>query len=296
MEEADVKEHAVKMVDSFEGHEDEAVFESFEVTADNPMPFEVYVMPQKVHGIGLCICQAGTATVSIDKKQYRIGKQDMVIFLPGAVVQPISRSDDFVGYGLMLKVDRVLDVDPSVGVQIYLVVRDHPSASLTDQDLQTLFEMCDLIQKKMKCVGNPYRREIVENLILNLFYEIGAIVQRGKKIEPRKTRGRQEELFEKFLYLVATHYRTHRDLGFYAEQMCLTPKYLSSIVKQVSGSSATECIMRSVIRNAKALLETSPLTVQQIADYLNFPTPSFFGQYFKKHVGMTPKEYRMQSH
>lgn len=291
-----MKEHTIKMIDSFEGHDDEAVFESFIATAEQPLPFEIYVMPQKIYGMGLCICQEGEALISIDKRQYRVGKHDMVIFLPGAVVQPISRSDDFVGYGLMLKVDRVIDVDPSVGVQLYLVVRDNPCVSLTDIDMQTLFEMSNMIQKKLQCVDHPYRKEIIENLILNLIYEIGAIIHRGKKIEHRKVRGRQEELFEKFLYLVATHYRTHRDLSFYAEQMCLTPKYLSSIVKQVSGSSATECIIRSVIRSAKALLETSQLTVQQIADYLNFPTPSFFGQYFKKHVGMTPKEYRMQSH
>lgn len=291
-----MKEHTVKMVDSFEGHDDEMVFESFEATAENPVPSEIYVMPQKIHGMGVCICKEGESMISIDKKQYRIGKHNMVIFLPGSVVQPISRSDDFVGYCLMLKVDRVIDLDPSAGVQLYLTVRDHPWASLTDQDMQSLFETCDLIKKKMKIVDHPYYREIIANLILNLVYEIGAIMQRGKKIEHRKARGRQEELFEKFLYLVATHYRMHRDIGFYAEQMCLTPKYLSSIVKQVSGSSATECIIRSVIRNAKALLETSQLTVQQIADYLNFPTPSFFGQYFKKHVGMTPKEYRMQSH
>ncbi|MFQ9505336.1 MAG: helix-turn-helix domain-containing protein [Alistipes indistinctus] len=109
----------------------------------------------------------------------------------------------------------------------------------------------------------------------------------------QKARRRQEELFEKFLYLVATHYRTQRSLNFYAEQMCLTPKYLSSIIKQASGESATEWIIHTVIRNAQALLENSQLTVQQVADYLNFPTPSFFGQYFKKHVGMTPKEYRL---
>ncbi len=291
-----MKEHTVKVVDSFEGHDDEAVFKSIVLTAENPMSFDTYVMPQKIHGMGLCICQQGEAVISIDKKQYPIRQHDMVIFLPGAVVQPVSRSDDFAGCALMLKIDRVIDVDPSMGVQLYLAVRDQPCVSLTEQDIQAIFEVRDLIQKKIAYSDNPYYKEIIENLILNLFYEIGAIINRGKTLEPRKTRSRQEELFEKFLYLVATYYRTHRDLGFYAEQMCLTPKYLSAIVKLVSGSSATKCINRSVIRNAKALLETSQLTVQQIADYLNFPTPSFFGQYFKKHVGMTPKEYRMQAH
>lgn len=75
-----MKEHTVKMVDSFEGHDDEMVFESFEATAENPVPSEIYVMPQKIHGMGVCICKEGESMISIDKKQYRIGKHNMVIF------------------------------------------------------------------------------------------------------------------------------------------------------------------------------------------------------------------------
>ena len=143
-----MKEHTVKVVDSFEGHDDEAVFKSIVLTAENPMSFDTYVMPQKIHGMGLCICQQGEAVISIDKKQYPIRQHDMVIFLPGAVVQPVSRSDDFAGCALMLKIDRVIDVDPSMGVQLYLAVRDQPCVSLTEQDMQAIFEVRDLIQKK----------------------------------------------------------------------------------------------------------------------------------------------------
>ena len=113
------------------------------------------------------------------------------------------------------------------------------------------------------CTGHPYHREVVEHLILTLFYEISAICHRGQPLR-QKARRRQEELFEKFLYLVATHYRTQRSLNFYAEQMCLTPKYLSSIIKQASGESATEWIIHTVIRNAQALLENSQLTLSLI--------------------------------
>ena len=248
--------------------------------------------PHQIRGMGLCICLAGEVRISIDLKHYTVHKGEMFIILPGVVIQPIGRSDDFVGYVLGLKPDRVAEIDSSVGLKFYLTVLDNPCLALHDGDLQTLLELCDLIKKKLQRTGHPYHREVVEHLILTLFYEISAICHRGQPLR-QKARRRQEELFEKFLYLVATHYRTQRSLNFYAEQMCLTPKYLSSIIKQASGESATEWIIHTVIRNAQALLENSQLTVQQVADYLNFPTPSFFGQYFKKHVGMTPKEYRL---
>lgn len=287
-----VKETAAKILDPFEGQDEESLFKIFTATAqDHPLPMEA-LAPHQIRGMGLCICLAGEVRISIDLKHYTVHKGEMFIILPGVVIQPIGRSDDFVGYVLGLKPDRVVEIDSSVGLQFYLTVRDNPCLALHDGDLQTLLELCDLIKKKLQRTGHPYHREVVEHLILTLFYEISAICHRGQPLR-QKARRRQEELFEKFLYLVATHYRTQRSLNFYAEQMCLTPKYLSSIIKQASGESATEWIIHTVIRNAQALLENSQLTVQQVADYLNFPTPSFFGQYFKKHVGMTPKEYRL---
>ncbi len=286
------KEATARVVDPFEGRDEEALFKIFTTTVqDHPFPIEAHP-PLQIRGMGLCICLAGETELSIELKRYTVHKGELFIVLPGVVVQPISRSDDFVGYVLVLKPERIAGIASSAGLQFYLTVRDNPRIVLHDGDLQALLELCDLIKKKLPCTEHPYYREIIEHLILTLFYEISAICHRGQQVR-RETHRRQDELFEKFLYLVATHHRTRRSLNFYAEQMCLTPKYLSSIVKQASGESATDWIIRMVIHNAQALLENSKLTIQQVADYLNFPTPSFFGQYFKKHVGMTPKEYRL---
>jgi YesN/AraC family two-component response regulator len=81
---------------------------------------------------------------------------------------------------------------------------------------------------------------------------------------------------------------------YYADKLCITPKYLTIITRQVSDRSAAAWITRTVILNAKALLSSTQLSVQQISARLNFPNPSFFGQYFLRHTGLTPKEYRRQ--
>lgn len=81
-------------------------------------------------------------------------------------------------------------------------------------------------------------------------------------------------------------------MGFYADQLHITPKYLSSVIKEVSGRSAVEWIDRYVILEAKALLRYSGLSIQEIAYELNFSTQSFFGKYFKHHTGMSPSEYK----
>ena len=91
---------------------------------------------------------------------------------------------------------------------------------------------------------------------------------------------------------VSTNFVKERSVIFYADQLFLTPKHLSRVIKEVSGRSAGEWIDEQVILEAKARLKTSSLTVQEISDQLGFPNQSFFGKYFKRHVGMSPSDYR----
>ena len=116
------------------------------------LPMEA-LAPHQIRGMGLCICLAGEVRISIDLKHYTVHKGEMFIILPRVVIQPIGRSDDFVGYVLGLKPDRVAEIDSSVGLQFYLTVRDNPCLALHDGDLQTLLELCDLIKKEIATHG-----------------------------------------------------------------------------------------------------------------------------------------------
>ena len=105
-------------------------------------------------------------------------------------------------------------------------------------------------------------------------------------------RGRREEFFERFMELLTQYHKQERSMGFYAERLHITPKYLSSVIKEVSGKSAAEWIDQYVILEAKALLRYSGLSIQEIAYELNFSTQSFFGKYFKHHTGISPSAYK----
>ncbi|MDR1683483.1 MAG: helix-turn-helix domain-containing protein, partial [Candidatus Symbiothrix sp.] len=88
------------------------------------------------------------------------------------------------------------------------------------------------------------------------------------------------------------HYKTEKQVGFYAEKLCLTPKYLSRIIKQNTGKSAHEWLDDYVMLEAKALLKSTNMTIQQISDELNFPSQSFFGKFFKREEGISPRAYK----
>lgn len=95
-----------------------------------------------------------------------------------------------------------------------------------------------------------------------------------------------------FLQLLSLHYKEHREVGFYADKLNMTGKYMTTLVKKASGKPALEWIEDYVILEAKAQLSSTVNTIQQIAYDLNFPTQSLFGRYFKRAVGMSPSDYR----
>ena len=99
-------------------------------------------------------------------------------------------------------------------------------------------------------------------------------------------------LTKQFLELVKSNFRQERQLKFYSDKMCITSRYLSRVVKECTGSSASDWIERYVVLEARALLKSTNMTIQQVSDELNFPSQTFFGKYFKRRVGMSPKEYR----
>lgn len=103
----------------------------------------------------------------------------------------------------------------------------------------------------------------------------------------------QQELCEQFIQLVSEHFKSHRDISFYAGKLCITNKYLSSLLKQETGMTALEWIERYVVLYAKSCLSSTSMTIQEISDELDFPSQSVFGKYFKRVEGESPKAYRL---
>jgi YesN/AraC family two-component response regulator len=106
------------------------------------------------------------------------------------------------------------------------------------------------------------------------------------------TKNRQESIVEKFLQDAQDQYKQERRVGYYAQLQFITPKYLSMVVKLVTGKTVSDWINSFVILAAKSQLKNTIKTIQEIAVELNFPNQSFFGKYFKKNTGMSPSDYR----
>ena len=107
---------------------------------------------------------------------------------------------------------------------------------------------------------------------------------------------RDKDIFGKFLTLIASEQYKRRQVSYYADKLCLTPKYLSIVCQRVSSKSPMQWITENVMEDCYAMLRDTNKTVKEISDGLGFPNSSFFGQFFRRQAGMTPLEYRAKHH
>ena len=162
----------------------------------------------------------------------------------------------------------------------------HPVMDLKEDDMRTVLHYFDLLRD----VVAGENRDAVLHLIRSLSHFLAAVSE--GELSSREKFTRPEELTGQFLALVDTHCREHHSIDWYASELCLTPKYISNVVKQTLGLSPGQCIGEAIIRQAKSLLSSTSLTVQEIADRLGFQNQSHFGTFFHRFSGLNPSAYR----
>ena len=148
------------------------------------------------------------------------------------------------------------------------------------------------MKKKISDRDYRYKRDMVAGYMQVLCCNAGQIIRSLSERKAGNAVGRRSRrLYETFISEVSRHHARHRSVAYYADRLCITPKYLSHVVLSVSGRRPVEWIRDYVMLDAKALLKSGKYTVQQVSDMLNFPNQSFFGTYFKKESGVSPKAY-----
>lgn len=169
--------------------------------------------------------------------------------------------------------------------------RSHPVLHLTPKERDCMLEYYRLVKAKAADSGNTMRRQVAQHIISAMVCELCNAIRRLSCCQGEKQM-RAEKIFADFIRLVEQNYKTERRVGWYGEQMCLSPKYLSETVKTVSLRSPNEWIDNYVTMELRALLRNTTMSVKEIASEMNFPNQSFLGKYFKEHVGMSPVSYR----
>lgn len=207
----------------------------------------------------------------------------------GETLQLLSITPDFSASFIVMSKFFVEDVFLHINdMQNLSAMARHPVITIP-QDLVSQFEN---LYRSLRLVSsdssNPQLLKALQHSIIAFYYRYAyrcyTLLESGADSAAR--------LSDRFIMLVKDKFKSERFLEYYAEQLGVTPKHLSRTVKAQTGYSAASWIERFLILEAKILLKSTNLTIQQISDNLNFPTQSFFGKYFKKNVGVSPKIYR----
>lgn len=155
-----------------------------------------------------------------------------------------------------------------------------------------IFTLYGLMRETLDDRELSYREAIIRNYMHIMFYHMCSDFFDEESYPDMPVPSRRDELLLQFTKMVSENYKEHRKVSYYADKMCLTPKYLSTIVYEVGGRYARDIIAEFVICEAKRCLLNTSMTVQEISDYLHFSCQSFFGKYFREHTGMSPQAYR----
>lgn len=256
--------------------------------------------PVRIVGLSLCLLRKGEITCEIDFKQFRVTAPALISYggkfvFHNTSVEQIEADCLFVSPQCM----HDLSIDLSV-IDLHDMIDKPPepvTSSISDGDIEVFSNYFRLLYRNA-VDGNEiaFSKNIARSILQALFYQL---LQFHSKSYPRTSahkdegsQARQVSYVHDFMRLLQIHHKIHRSIAFYAEQLCISPKYLSHIIKEATGRSATEWIAEFVVMEAKNMLRYSHKNIQQVAYELNFTTQSSFGKYFKHVTGMSPTEFQ----
>ena len=265
------------------------------IAANSASEMEIFRFPSRLNALIIGVGTEGETSLTSNLQEFRLKKDSLFIFSPKHILQ-VQSNNRFKAHLIVIAPDflKRINIDTKRMMPLFLQFGSLPCMELTHAESQSLRSFISMVEQELKGSETDFSSEIIGGLIAATIYKVGDILTHYLTEHPEvdsPIHNRAEEYFRQFTELLGEHYKHERSVGFYARQLCITPKYLTTLIKRISGKSVSEWIDNYVILEAKTLLKYSNMSVQEIAYYLNFPNQSFFGSYFKRNAGMSPSQY-----
>ena len=266
------------------------------IAANSASEMEIFRFPSRLNALIIGVGTEGETSLTSNLQEFRLKKDSLFIFSPKHILQ-VQSNNRFKAHLIVIAPDflKRINIDTKRMTPLFLQFGSLPCMELTHAESQSLRSFISMVEQELKGSETDFSSEIIGGLIAATIYKVGDILTHYLTEHPEvdsPIHNRAEEYFRQFTELLGEHYNHERSVGFYARQLCITPKYLTTLIKRISGKSVSEWIDNYVILEAKTLLKYSNMSVQEIAYYLNFPNQSFFGSYFKRNAGMSPSQYK----
>lgn len=253
-----------------------------------------FKLPLKNRTVLLIVCIKGTLELGYDMTTVKLVERSIMVLLPGHLIRQYRPSDDFKGFVISSAISNLANMLPLMSriLVCSLHYKENPTIQLDEEEFinQVLFR--DLLQHKLARSKDHFDFLVINKLCEGIFCE--TLNNYSKRIhgEMNAQCSRGDALFYKFIVEVENNFKQERSVSFYADRLCVSPKHLSAVVKEVSSRTAGEWIDYYVVNEIKRLLTSTDLSIQEISCKLHFVNQSFFGKYFKSHAGLSPRDFR----
>lgn len=256
--------------------------------------------PVRFDGYIIFFLKQGHFRIDLNLHSYEVKPGSLLVNVPGNIIKLTSYDEKNISHVQLYFVLASREFMSGIRFDFNKITQEtirlmqNPCISLNDADLELAEDYFKLARQVLQG-GRENKREILGSLITSFTY-VAADIWMRELMQARQTAvpssDRVNQLFDRFLALVTEYHSRERGMAFYADKMCLTPKYLSRLVKEASGRSGPDWIDSFVILEAKNMLKYSELSIKEIVSALHFPSQSVFYNYFKSHTGISPSEYR----
>ena len=249
------------------------------------------------HGL-IVICTEGIAQFDYDGQQIRLHKDDLFLYMAHSVVTNFMSSSDFNCRQIWFSRGELWNISKygEVSLSDLPYLKRHPIMHLTEDDVKLLDDYFQLLCRRMRDPSPVLYSNIVRSLVSTMMLEILSMMRRQEPENTVTTGVHRQRLANEFMRLVEQSDGRIRKVDDFANQLNITPKYLSTLLKETMNRRPSEMIHFYTLKAIEHRLRYTDMTMQEIANDLNFPNASFFGKYFKEHAGMTPLDFRKKYH
>lgn len=244
----------------------------------------------------IMICTNGRIQARLNDMQLTLSKNQVAIVPQNVLVTNIMISPDFNLKAVFLT-NTILQslLREKMAIWNDVMYIHHHHVITLDNDYLEIFPLFyDMLKKAVeRRQENPFGTEIIQSIlnagILNLCGEMKMMLPDSHASEEVRV---SNSHFQRFLKMLHSSEVKYRPVDYYAGELCISPKHLTSICKRVSGKTASEWIREQVLEDIRYYLKKTDLSIKQVCNRVGFSNTSFFGKYVKEHLGMTPMEYR----
>lgn len=252
--------------------------------------------PYRISGLGLLLCRKGQFRFRLNNREFE-ASEGQTLFIPeNAMLEIVEASPALEVNIFIYRIESIRDIMGNLALSMYPYTELSAETCYVwhtgeEEELLRYIALLDNTLKHGQELFNSFEQKL---LLIGLTYRLCGIYSR-KLVNRRDTVSHKDETFIRLVSLIEQHFRSERGVEFYADKLCLSPKYLSNLSKTVSGYTVQELVFKAIVREAISLLKNTQKSVLEISEELNFPNPSYFGTFFRKQTGMSPLQMRRNS-